>query len=198
MPARPLIDWKKAKREYESTDISYRELASKYKVNPNSVQWHMKRENWNKRKKEVNAEAEKLLVQKLASAKAERIYKELDPCEESIELINALVRRTLQDDKQFNRHLVQKKNKEGFNEQVWTEEMESSVVDTKRLQALASTLKITQDLQRTLKGIISEGEKQRLAIERERLELEKSRQQDKAPDKEIIIKLEGELDEWGS
>ncbi|NLL63981.1 MAG: hypothetical protein GX241_07135 [Ruminococcaceae bacterium] len=83
------------------------------------------------------------------------------------------------DDKQFKRHLVQTKerkgNKSSFTE-VWdVEEREFNVVDTKRLRDLAAALKISKELQRLLEGLVDPGTEKKLAVERERLELEKKK-----------------------
>jgi hypothetical protein len=49
------------------------------------------------------------------------------------------------------------------------------VVDTKRLRDLAAALKISKELQRLLEGLVDPGTEKKLAVERERLELEKKK-----------------------
>lgn len=172
-------NWEKIKIEYLSTNISYRDLAKKYGVSFATLKERAVREKWFPTKKKTQEKVIRNTAQKIASRKATRIIKELDPALLAAEKINQLVLDTLQDDKQFKRHLVQVREKEGdmdgFSEKWDVEEREFNVVDTKRLRDLAAALKISKELQRLLEGLVDPAQEQKLAVERERLELEKTK-----------------------
>ena len=172
-------DWEKIKIEYLSTNTSYRKLAEKYAVSFATLKERAVRERWFPTKKKTQEKVIRNTAQKIASRKATRIIKELDPALLAAEKINQLVLDTLTDDKQFKRHLVQVREKEGdidgFSEKWDVEEREFNVVDTKRLRDLAAALKISKELQRLLEGLVDPGTEKKLAVERERLELEKKK-----------------------
>ena len=85
---------------------------------------------------------------------------------------------------------------DGFSEKWDVDEREFYVVDTKRLRDLAAALKISKELQRLLQGLVDPGTEKKLAVERERLELEKKKTEKDIASGDVKIVLEGELDEW--
>lgn len=184
-------DWVKIRAEYETTKTSYRKIAAKYGVSFDTLQVRARKEKWRQCKDEYTTDTTKRIRQKLAEKKSSYIVDELDPALQATELMNNLILKTLQDEKQFNRHLIQMKEKSfsdgSGEEKQWVEEQEFDVVDTKRLQAAAQALKISKELQRLLKGIMTAGEKEKLAIERERLKIEQDRmQREKASGDEVF------------
>lgn len=173
-------DWEQIRTEYiADANSSYRKIAEKYGVPFTTLKKRATKENWYQSKLKAGEKTVKQVTQKIASRKATRIMKELDPALLAAEKINQLVLDTLQDDKQFKRHLVQVREKEGdmdgFSEKWDVEEREFNVVDTKRLRDLAAALKISKELQRLLEGLVDPGTEKKLAVERERLELEKKK-----------------------
>jgi hypothetical protein len=193
-------DWEQIRTEYITTKITYEKLAKKYSVPYGTLKDRAQREKWFTAKKKTQEKVVRNAVKKIASRKASRIIKELDPALLAAEKINQLVLDTLTDDKQFRRHLVQVREKEGgqdgFSEKWDVEEREFDVVDTKRLRDLAAALKISKELQRLLEGLVDPAQEQKLAVERERLELEKKKTEKDIASGDVKIVLEGELDEW--
>jgi len=184
-------DWIKIKTEYETTPISTRKLAEKYKVSVSTLQRRCRLEKWTKNKKDFVADVNAKVRQKLAAKKANIIEQELDPALEAASLINKLILDTLKDEKQFKRHLIQMKEKEiiggSGTEKWWVEEQEFDVVDTKRLRDLAQALKISKELQRLLQGILEPEAEKKLEIEKDRLELEKKKvEKDLAAGEEVF------------
>lgn len=183
-PERP--DWAKIKTEYiADANSSYRKLAEKYNIPFSTIKDRAVREKWFSAKKKIQEKVVKNTAHKIASRKASRIIrKELDPALEAAARINQLVLETLADDKQFRRHLVQRREK-GFEvaedgsaiqtERWWVEEQEFDVIDTRRLRDLAQALKISKELMRLLQGLLDPADEKRLQLEQERLELEKTK-----------------------
>lgn len=171
-------DWERIKAEY-ITDLqaSYRKLCTKYDVPFSTLRDRAKRENWVAERKKTQDKIVRQAAQKIVSRKAKRIAQELDPALEAAAKINQLVLDTLKDDKQFRRHLIQRREKEALTgtEKWWVEEQEFDVVDTRRLRDLAQALKISKELMRLLQGLLDPEAEKKLEIERERLELEKTK-----------------------
>ena len=178
-------DWERIKAEY-ITDLqaSYRKLCTKYGVPFSTLRDRAKRENWVAERKKTQNKIVRQAAQKIVSRQAKRIAQELDPALEAAAKINQLVLDILNDDKQFRRHLVQRREK-GFEvaedgsaiqtERWWVEEQEFDVIDTRRLRDLAQALKISKELMRLLQGLLDPADEKRLQLEKERLELEKTK-----------------------
>lgn len=194
-------DWDKIRIEYEATGLSHRKLAEKYGVPYPTLRDRAKREHWTVSANGVRAKIVAKVQEHVATKRANAIAKELDPALEATELINQLILETLKDTAQFKRHLIQRKEKsfkdigktkdfpamKESTESWWVEEKLFEVVDTKRLQAAAQALKISKELQRLLKGILSEGESRKLQIEREKLDIEK--QKAKGAEKDEVFEI---------
>lgn len=211
-------DWAAIRLEYETTDISYRKLATKHGVSFSTLEKRARREHWraaadimqNAIDSEVATAARQRVAEHVARKKAEKAIKEIDPALEAAEQINQLVLEALKDEKQFYRHLITKKVSEstyrvGSESRQWVESKEMDVLDTKRLADLAKALQISKELQRTLQGLLDPAdkaknkiEKQKIKIEKEKLELQKveAAQKSKISDEGIVIQMEGELEEW--
>ena len=180
-PERP--DWERIKAEYiTDPQASYRKLCTKYGVPFSTLRDRAARENWVAERKKTQNKIVRQAAQKIVSRQAKRIAQELDPALEAAAKINQLVLDALNDNKQFRRHLVQRREK-GFEvaadgsaiqtERWWVEEQEFDVVDTRRLRDLAQALKISKELMRLLQGLLDPADEKRLQLEQERLELEK-------------------------
>ena len=172
-PERP--DWERIKAEYiTDPQASYRKLCTKYGVPFSTLRDRAAKENWVAERKKTQNKIVRQAAQKIVSQQAKRIAQELDPALEAAAKINQLVLDTLKDEKQFKRHLIQRKEKfDSGTEKWWVEEKEFNVVDTKRLRDLAQALKISKELMRLLQGLLDPADEKRLQLEQERLELEK-------------------------
>lgn len=196
-------DWAKIKTEYIATDISYRKLADKYNVALRTIQAHANKDHWQEDKaatdKKIATKVRTKLVQKIATKKSTAIVKTIDPALEATDLINQLVLDSLKDTKQFYRHMIQKKEASsvagvGSESKQWIETMETDVLDAKRLQALAQALKISKELQRLLQGEMDAATASKIEIERDKLKLDVDKS--KTGSDGIIIKIDGEAEEW--
>jgi len=171
-------DWERIKAEYiTDPQASYRKLCTKYGVPFSTLRDRAARENWVAERNKTQNKIVRQAAQKIVSRKAKRIAQELDPALEAAAKINQLVLDTLKDDKQFRRHLIQRREKEALTgtERWWVEEQEFDVIDTRRLRDLAQALKISKELMRLLQGLLDPADEKRLQLEQERLELEKTR-----------------------
>jgi Mg2+ and Co2+ transporter CorA len=147
------------------------------------------RENWSAEKSTLHSKITTTTQQKLVVKVASKTAKKIDLVDDSLDKLLKVINKTLSDAEQFNRHLVQMKSKsgsmaEGIEESAWVEEQQFQVVDTKRLNDLASTLDKTVKLKRLVSNVIDAATLQKLEIDKERLQVEKSK-----------AKLPGEDDE---
>ena len=165
-------DWIKIRAEYEKGNISYRALADKHGISFPTVRDRARREEWVKSKEEKRNKIIAVTSQKLIENESNKLVKEITTAEKATALASEIVLRMLQDDKQFQKHLVQRKFKDETIDNQWVEEKEFSVYDSKRLHAAVSSLKISTELQRMLQGIMSVQEEKKFDLEEKRLKLQ--------------------------
>lgn len=170
------VPWKKIRAEYVTTQISYRDLAEKWDVSFTTLSRRGTEEGWVRRRKEYEEKTLKKALQKATEKQAEKLSAELIAAEKaSAEIINIAL-GILTDPGQFQRHLV--KLRHGYGEGAYTEELaeeERTVIDARRLRDIATALETATKLSRTLKGILDEPVKQKLDIEREKLEIDRTK-----------------------
>ena len=180
-------DWIKIRAEYEKGNISYRALAEKHDVSWKTLSARATREKWVQTKDKTKDKIRDRVGQKLIEKESDKLVEEITTAEKATALASEIVLRMLQDDKQFQKHLIQRKEKIFYEDGAskdsqWVEEQEFSVYDSKRLHAAVSSLKISTELQRLLKGIMSIQEEKKFELDEKRLKL----QQD-SPVSDIII-----------
>lgn len=189
-------NWIKIRTEYETTDISYRKLAERYKIHRTTVEQRASRESWTKTKTEIMAEIQaktrQKTGQKIIERKSDKNAYDITTALEATRLANKIMLETLQDPNQFKKHIVTHKESHstagvGSSSRQWVETEELDVVDTKRLQALITSLKTSAELERLLCEIVDDVTKQKLDIDKQKLELDK--QKVEAGDKEAIINI---------
>lgn len=176
------VNWIKLRLEYETTQISLRKLADKYEISFNTIKARAgkSREAWTKGRKAISEKVATKVYKKAVNNKVDRMVNEIL----AAELISKISLEALQDPKQFKRHLVNIKEKSYdsdtrcSDERQWVEEREFDVVDTKRLKELAGAVQTSTAIQRLIKGLMTENERLKLELDRERLELEKTRKKD--------------------
>lgn len=193
-------DWHLLKTEYVTTDISLKKLAEKHGIRSRTVEDRCAKEGWVALRKKHKEKVTSRATNKAATKQANALAKEL----ESVDLISDVIRESLNDLKQFNKHLVQNEYvADGGNIVRVTEQQEFDVIDTRRLKELASSLKLVEEMKRSMLSILTMEQKNRelrerrkLELEEERLELQKSQLDMNKPDKDIKIVIEGFEDDW--
>ncbi len=162
------IDWEAIKTEYVTTDVTQRELIKKYHLNTRYVTKHSKNEEWVRLRKEYKSKMASKVIAKSANKRANELAKVLDA---SLSIRDRIY-DAMGDPQQFNRYLVTSGSKGGEFET--TEEIFQKV-DTKAIREMTQALKAIEGLIRSLGGIPTEAEAQRLQLEREKFELEKEK-----------------------
>lgn len=165
-----MIDWDIIKAEYLTTDTSYRKLSKKYDVSFSQLSARAKEEDWVKQK---NDKAVQIGTAAINASDEEKISEIKD----LIGLNKRLIR------------LVEKTIK------VYEEDNESEP-DVKSIKGLTDTISSLTANVRNLKGVPTQSEREAQEIAKERLAIEKSKADIDNTSKEIVIKYEGNIDEF--
>lgn len=196
-------DYTKMKIEYITGDISYRNLAEKYGINLSTLTKKARREGWYTQKLKHNNGIVAKAVRKAENEQAEVFAKELV----TVGKISEILDEALEDVKQFNKYIVQKKerysnpvkhNGKYLDERQWSEVETFDKIDTKSLKEVAETLKLVEQMKRSMQGILSIDQQKSLEMQAQRLELEKRRVDQGETDNEVKVVFESkELEDEG-
>ena len=196
-------DWKKIKTEYITTDISQRKLAAKYGVSHVAVSTRSKNEEWVKAREQYKAKTLAKTLEKSSDIEANRLARLMDTTTKAIDVAV----RAFEDESQFNRYLVDRKEsyasplidedgETAISERSWTEEKIFSKVDTKALKDLTSVLKDLTGLMRDFYNIPTPAQAEAQRIAAERLELDRRKAEANDTDDSIEVVIAGEVEEW--
>lgn len=188
-------DYSKLKIEYITGDISYKDLAEKYGIATATLSKKATKEGWHKEKVKHNENVVKKAVRKAENEQAKVFAKELI----TLGKITKVVDKALDDAEQFWKYIVQKREKyevpveedgKYITEKQWNEVMTFDKVDTKSLKEIAETLKLIEQMKRSMKGILSIDQQKSLEMQAQRLELEKRRVDQGETDNEVKVVFE--------
>lgn len=189
------VDYNKIKIEYITGNISYKNLAKKYGIAPSTLMKKARREGWYKQKLQHNQDIVTKAVRKAANAQAEIFANELV----TLGKISKVLDKALEDAEQFQRYIVQEKEKydepviidgKPIIERQWVEAKTLEKIDTKALKETAETLKLVEQMKRSMEGILSIEQQKSLEMQAERLQLEKRRVDQGETDKEVRVVFE--------
>lgn len=186
------VDYNKIKIEYITGNISYKDIAKKYGIAPSTLTKKARREGWYKQKVQHNQSIVTKAVRKAANQQAEIFAKELV----TLGKISKVLDKALEDVEQFQRYIVQEREKydepvyidgKPVVERQWVEAKTLEKIDTKALKETAETLKLVEQMKRSMEGILSIEQQKSLEMQAERLQLEKRRVDQGETDKEIKV-----------
>lgn len=171
MAAGKKLDWVAIKTEYISTNISQRDLAEKYGIAPRTLQQSAVKEHWFDERKKYKQKLVKKSLQKIATKESNLLANELSVANK----ITGVLEKALSDASQFNRHIVQTREKNSQRETWSAKEMIFSKIDMQALKQAADTLQTVEKMKRSMLNILTESERMQLEIAREKLDIEKSK-----------------------
>lgn len=174
--------WEKAKTRYILTDLTIEQVAEEQGLSVNTLRKKASKEKWKEERTKQGKKRTKKTLAKAVDRASNKAAVELNEgMEEELELAKQImkyIKRTLQDENQFNRHIVQYKG-EKFKDSTlytqWIEEQELSKVDTKALNDLAKALETVEGIHRRTSKQLTRLEEERLKLDRERLEIEREK-----------------------
>lgn len=195
-------DWETIKLDYVThPESSIRWISDKYGIRRDTVQKKCKADDWFATKKKY----QKKVVSKAMDRAVSRDANKLANLMTIADGIEKVLMKAIEDDQQFNRHIVPETVDDitnGVRVQSMTEKTMDKI-DTKALKEAASTLKLLEDMKRSLYNIQKaeqlnrdRRENEKLKMERERLEMEKLKADAKAPDTEVKVVIGGYEEGW--
>lgn len=171
-------DWNLIMTDYVTdAGSSLRKIAEKYGIRFTTVKEKAKADSWFATKQEYQKKIRTKAATKVATKKANQLAKEL----ESVDNISDRILKMLNDDpQQFNRHILQLETpvildngKVGIRKEPI--EVVYDKLDSRALKDIAQSLKLIEDMKRSMLDLQRLEQRQRYEFEREKLELEKER-----------------------
>ena len=196
------VNWEKIKLEYITTDTSQTKLAKKYGVPLSNIARRCTKEKWVELRDNYKRDVTVKTAKKSANREANRLARLMDTTSKAIDVTV----KAFGDPDQFNRYIVERKEKYAFptagdgsedeeaalvSERQWSEEQIFSKIDTKALKDLTAVLKDLTGLMRDFYNLPTpaQAEAQRIAAERLELERRKNAFGDEDEDETGIILL---------
>ena len=194
-------DWDAIKLDYISNPKSSQKyISEKYGIRLATVSEKCSKDNW--------VEAKKKHLEKVSTKASEKAStKQADTLARLAVVADKLagvLEKAVDDEQQFNRHIVMESASDGTTSMSTMVEKQFDKIDNRALKDTIQSLKMLEDIQRSLKNIQSaerlnkeRREDERLRIERERFEFEKSKYNDsQTTDNDIKVVIGGYEDGW--
>lgn len=165
-------DWNKLKMEYVTDpEMSLRKLAKKHHIREKTICDKSSAEGWFATKKKHQEEVTARAIAKVATKQVNALAKEL----ESVEKLSDILSKALLDEQQFNRYIVNETVSDQGSSMSTSNEKIFEALDTRRLREAASTLKLIEEMKRSMLNIQKMSEVNRELREQRRLEMEEER-----------------------
>ena len=197
-------DWDALKMEYVTTKTTYAKLAEKYGISISQIKIVAARDGWTNERKKFTARVQQKAYRKACNHEADRLARLITATTGAIDV----AMRAIGDDEQFNRYLVERREKYAVPvadedaedgelppdgklllERQWTEEQTYQKVDTKALKDLTG-------LVRDLYGIPTQAQAEAQRIAAERLELDRKKSEDGSADTHAELEIVGLPEEY--
>lgn len=170
-------DWEKIKTEYVTGEMSYAQLADKYKISRTQFNQKACKDKWFDARKEYRKKVVTKTTDKIANAEAKQMAKlQGIACN-----LSGMIDEVSKKSDQMYKHIVTSRNELGAE---WTEVKELDKADTKMIRDLVAATKDLTSIMRNLYGIPTLQEEQQLALAREKLEIDKAKAAAYMPDDE--------------
>ena len=165
------INWEEIKVEYITTNISQRKLADKYDIPLSNITRRSINEKWVEQREQYKSKVTSKTLDKSVNREANRLARLMDTTSKAIDV----AAKAFEDQQQFNRYIVEKKERYAFptnsaeydeepptdatglaalvSERQWVEEQIFSKVDTKALKDMTAVLKDLTGLMRDFYNI---------------------------------------------
>lgn len=201
------VNWEKIKVEYITTDTSLTKLADKYNVPRSNLARRSIKEKWVEQRKQYKNDVTMKTVRKTANKEAKRLARLMDTTAKAIEV----AAKAFSDPEQFNRYIVERREKYGFptatgededeptlvSERTWSEEKVFDKLDTKALKDMTGVLKDLTGLMRDFYNLPTPAQAEAQRIAAERLEIEKRKVDAANNDTDSVeITLDAGPEEW--
>lgn len=189
-------DWAAIKHYYVTDpQASLRKAAKKYGVNLNTIAQKSKAEGWFATRKEHQTKTVTKAITKTGELQSRLLAEESS----FLASMKGHMERMLSDDRQFQRHIITEGSETGYGE----EERIFDKFDTRAMKDAMYTLKMIEEMSRSLYNIQkaellqkSHLDAERLKLEQEKFEFEKQKAEYSKPDSSNTIRIEGFEKGW--
>lgn len=194
-------DWEQVKIDYIThKEMSLRAICRKYNLAWGTLGKHSREENWPELKKDYLNQVVTKAVTKAVTREADKLSKLI---EASDNLTGVLLDATT-DDKQFYRQFVPETYKDGDSMSTVYVDKVSAKLDARALKDTVSSLKLLEDIQRSLNNLKraaelnkAKREDEKLKLERDKFEWDKDKySESQTTDNEVKVIIEGYEPGW--
>ena len=174
--------WEEAKRKYILTDLTMEQIAEETGLSVNTLRKKCAKEKWKAERTKQGKKRTKKALEKAVERASSKTAKQLNEgMEEELDLAKQImrqIRKALNDQDQFAKHLVNikgEKIKDGVLYTQWIEEQQFSKLDVQGIMQLAKALETVEGIHRRTSKQLTRLEEENLKIQRERLEIEREK-----------------------
>lgn len=190
------VDWNKLQIEYETTQISLRDLADKHGVKFSALKEHACPRNkdipkWSRSKEITQQKIHICTEQKTIEKIADKIAAMNELHFDLSNMVLEIAKGALQDPEQFYRHVGKKVEKvqdeDSFSQIETFEDKLLDAINSKALAEIVTAIEKSQKVQRKAAGVIDGKDKAILDMHKEKLDIEREKvQKENDPDKKVI------------
>lgn len=162
------VNWTKAKTAYVTGEMSYREIAKRFKVAPSEVSKRGKSEGWVQARNEYREQ----LAQKSIEASQEMEINRLRSLQQSAMKMCERLEKAINDENELYMHVGMEGKGEGRS--VMTEKRMQSI-DDQKMRNFCQSLQTMTNAMRNLFEIQTKAQQQQLELAREKMQLERER-----------------------
>lgn len=190
------VNWDAIKQEYVTGLLSINAIAKLHNRSKTATHNQARKHNWESDREQYRntvAQESYVCIKDQAVKDAVSMYQK---SRKAAELIIDAILRAGEDKDGFYKHVVQCETQEGSSKVKWVEDRVLTTLNAKNAADAAKAIKDLNVITRTLDDIVDAATKEKLMIEREKLELEKSKSGlGESDDNETGIALMPEVDE---
>lgn len=173
-------DWDAIKLDYISNpQSSQKYISKKYGIRERTVSERCRKDGWVEAKKNHLEKVTEKAAEKATVKQADSLARLANVADK----LTSVLERAVADEQQFNRHIVMESASDGATSMSTMVEKQFDKIDNRALKDTVQSLKMLEDIQRSLRNIEKAEhmrkearEDERLRLERERWEAEKARQ----------------------
>lgn len=166
-------DWEALKQQYVTTDLSLNDLVKLHSLSRSNVFAHAKDGKWAEERNQFRTEMNSRSYAHIAEKAVEDRVSLYEATREAADYLVASILKVAKDPEGIFRHVVQMERQDGKYREKWAEGRVLDTINSKAAQELSKAITNLASISRTLDGILDAGEKAKLDIEREKLELSK-------------------------
>lgn len=164
--------WREAEVYYiKNKDSSFKSVSEKFDIPFGSVKSYARSNSWFKKKRDFQYKVMTKTAEKLAGAESDKLVKLANVADAALETINEVFKNP----QQFNRYVVSESDVTGA---LTVSEKIFDRIDTKSIRDAVATLKDLTSVIRNVNNLPTDAEKQAMNIAREKMELEKKKNED--------------------